>query len=436
MFFKKCNLFFAFFLVFCPVFSIITDAFNYRLINELLLLFLVLYVIFQLLNLSNIFISKSNQKLFLSKIKKFPVIVSLLILFLTILSCIVNNVFNEYFFVIFSYFCVFICFYSLDKKYYKLLLNSAIVILALSCVLSFIDPRGEFIWGFSAELDFPFSLQFINPNYAGSIIAVIIVVCINFFNLSKKQYENILYGIAFIIFGVYLFLNGSYSPITAMIVAIVFEIIFLWIKNKKCPLKILLLFLCIIPIIFLVDLYPNISELRTCEYNYFLETCAVIDNILGSDILSLFGIDSIIGSDGWDRGSLILESIIACFASLKSFFFGYGAGGAYTYHPHNNYIDVFIEFGFVTFVLYIMLIVYYVYKLIKSRFNMFNFGIVCAIIAYFFRSMFGGIIPIEYLYFLIVFAISANLTVDNSKNKDTTNVENINNNETETINKA
>lgn len=421
------NLIFAFYIALIPgllsLFSLI--GFNSLLNKDLLVLFTIMYLIFLLFTSVDIFVYKSNIRKFLKNFKKPPVIIVLVFLFWVLLASIINNSFNISLLYIFTYVFIFLCFSSLNKKHIKLVVNTAIVVVVFSCILGFFDPMGLNTPGFR-KYYLPFSLQFENPNYIASVVAILMVVILNFFNNSKKWYEYVLYSLAFLILTFYIFLNGTYSAITAFILASVFNIIFLWVKNKKCPWKMILLFSSLFPIMFLVDLYPNIPFLRTCDYNFFLETCAIIDNIFGTDFLGLFNIDYIVGSDGWGRGELIGNATDACFSSFRNFFFGLGAGNTHEFRPHNNYIALFLEYGFFAMALYATLIVYYFYKVIKSRFNANNFGYICAVIAYLFRSMFGSIIAVEYIYFLIVFAISVNLAEDKTKiesNKIKSNIE-------------
>lgn len=257
-----------------------------------------------------------------------------------------------------SLFLICLCFFSLDNKYSyvtKILLST----IAVCCIMGFIDPLNAFMPGFP-HIAYPLSLHFMNPNYTASITSCTAIYC--FLHLSNDCIESkkqplkdvwfYFYAVLFLIFTVYLFLNGSFVPISALVLAEVFSIIFFSIKHKKINWIYLAFFVCTVAICFLVDLVPNIKVIRTCNYNYFLECIAVIDNVLGTKILKLFGIEKIVGADGWDRNELMRQAFECVTSSPKNFIFGCGAGTFNTFRPHNVFLSLWLDFGVMAPTLY------------------------------------------------------------------------------------
>jgi len=374
--------------------------------NQPMTLFAILYFIFLCFSSINIFISKTNRDKFIENIKKPIVIVAFaLLLWIFIASC-VNGIFNDYLLYYISYFLFFICVYLLDDKHFKILFNTMLIVVATSCILGMIDPMSQFIPGFR-KYNYAFSIHFSNSNHSAYIACVLAIIIFNFFYNSKKVSAHIYYLILYVIFSMFLFLNGSYAPIFALFVVEIFQVIYLWIKLKKCPVKMLCLLLALIPLCFLSDLYQNIANIRTCQYNFFLESVAVFDNYFHTNLLDLFGIESIAGADGWDRGDLRNNSFAHIASSFKNFVFGSGAGYCYELAPHNVLICLWLDFGLFAPLLLITIFVLLFIKHCKLKFNALNFCYVSALICELIMMQFGQIFPCSFVYFILVVAQSS-----------------------------
>ena len=339
----------------------------------------------------------------LQYIKNPYVIIALLMLAWIILSSLVNQVFNLHTIIYLTYFLIFVCVYMLDKKWGKIILKTLLVVVAISCIMGFIDPYGKFMPGFNAK-QYNMSLHFTNPNYAGCVVSGLAMICFINFNKAKTKIWNIFYCVIYLVFATYLFMNGSFMPISALIfVEVATQIIFA-IKTKRCQYKMLVLSLVLIPICFLVDLLPNIEVIRTCPYNYFLECVAVFDNIFNTNMLSWFNIDTIVGADGWDRSDLLSNSFDLVTSSPKVFFFGGGAGLLYKVRPHNGFMSLMVDFGVGVPLLFIALFVVLSIRLIKQKFDIrqeFIYAIICFLMCY----IVGSIVCHSFYVFIIILSL-------------------------------
>ena len=298
-----------------------------------------------------------------------------------VLSCFVNNVFSIDVLVYFAYFLIVVCVFNLDNKWQKIIINTFIGVLMFSCVLSFGMPYIKFMTIFNQK-NHPMALQFLNPNYSAHIISAITSIVFIMFNGTNTKSKHWFYGVAYFIFTTYLFINGSFIAITALIVVEVFSQIFIGIKYKKFQHKMFILFFVLIPICFLVDLITKIEIIRTCKYNYFLECVAVFDNIFNTNILSLFNIKTIQGADGWSRSELISRAVDFITDNPKIFMFGAGAGTLYSIKPHNLILSLWLEFGILMPILFVALFIMLFIKLIKSKFKEDRFVFTAPIITF------------------------------------------------------
>jgi hypothetical protein len=218
--------------------------------------------------------------------------------------------------------------------------------MSISCFLGLIDPSARFVPGFDINA-YPLSLQFFNPNYSAYTMALVSILNTWILCTTKKKTQRIISIIAFILLNIFLFMNGSFAPITFVLITLFLMIIFTWLKEKQCPIKLIICFACTICCSFVVDLFPNINNYRSCDYNYFLELIAVIDNYLGTDILQLFNISNIPGADGWGRDSLQKAAWSEILKDATTFLFGKGSGGNFQFIPHNTFLCLWLNYGII-----------------------------------------------------------------------------------------
>lgn len=403
--FIKINIIFAYIFAFFPI--LVSLFFSLVDLGYFLILFAGFYFCFMAFRLIEFFLHKDKKEQFINFIKK-PGVWIAFALFLTILISAFINGFNINTLVYFSYIAVFSCFFTLKKEQIMPVLNTILIIIAICCVMGFIDPKNTFMPGFNKQ-SYPLALQFFNPNYSGYVVCMLLVVVIGLLYSSKTKKQHIFYGIIFCVFSFFIFLNGSFAPITAVFVVVLGLVAFYWVKDKKFPLKLFIIWLLLIPFAFLVELYPNVSDVRTCEYNYFLEVIAVFDNIFGTDLLSLFNIEFIMGSDGWERDELLAAALKSITESPIAFMFGHGAGFYNQIRPHNNYLSVWIDCGVFTLVLYLAMLVFIFVKYFKQKKTKRQIIFPFSCFAFLFVSFFGSLIYYSYIYFLVVFAITAKI---------------------------
>ena len=396
---NKLNVVFAFYLVAMPLVATIFDCFKlnfnlfYQLVTWAIIYFVVLIISFILC------IWKRGKTSFNPKFN-IGIVFALLMLLVILLSSCINASFNSVLVIYLSYFLIFYCVYMLDKKHRSILLDVLIVIMAICCIMGFIDPLNKFMPGFGNF--YGLSLQFSNPNYAAYIISALTIICfIKFNKLCTKL--KFYYLVCYLIFAVYLFMNGSFMPISALFLCEIIALIYVSVKNKKCQYKLLSLLLILIPICLLVDLIPNIKIIRTCPYNYFIECVAVFDNIFNTKLLSIFNINTIAGADGWDRQNLLNQSLKAGFDSPKRFIFGGGAGTFYKFRPHNGFLSLMLDFGLFMPMLYLAMLVYIVVKAFKANNKTFKLAFSLVIMSSCY--LVGSIVYTSYYVFVILLAL-------------------------------
>ena len=369
------NFAFALWLVFMPIIQSLLDLIGLLNlltgINLLILQIEIWGICFTVFKIITFFTGSDKKQFFISfksKIKN-PIfyLVSGLIISIVI-SSFINGIY-EYTFAYYSCFLIFNCIYNLEKYQTKIFTKLLLIIIAMSCVMGFIDPTNSFMPGFY-ENCFPLSLHFWNPNYSSYIVSICIIIVVFAIKSANKIQNYVFYILLFCIYALYLFMNGSFVAITLVFLTIILLIVFFWIKDKKFPIKFLMLLLAFIPFGFIVDLIPNINHYRTCDYNYFIECLAVVDNILGTKFLSLSGIESVAGADGWNRSEYLMlafSKLNPAEGNLIHLLFGYGAGYFSQIRPHNSYIGLCLDYGIFTSLFYIAILIYFFIKYFKCK---------------------------------------------------------------------
>ena len=329
-------------------------------------------------------------------------------------NALITGAINMTFLNTIGYVAVFITFYKVDKKYYKALLYSFIIMLTISSIMGMCDLHNEFMPGFEKNT-FPMSLQFFNPNYSGYITAMAILMCIYILSKYKSVAEQIVFWICYVVLNVAMFINGCYSAETAMFLGELFLVIYLWINNKNCPwvtLGCMLISIC--------ASFVWIDGISTSGANYFYESLAVIDNKLGTHVLKavttfvnkIFGggaiIDSVKGSDGWDRDALTAAALKEIFSGPRAFIIGGGAGLNYKIRVHNVYLHVWLEYGIINLLLYLSMLIILAVRLFKTKFSSYNIFLVATILATLLLSqMFGCLEPYSFTYYTILLCVLA-----------------------------
>lgn len=411
---KNANLIFALFIVAMPLTRSFFDLFNVEMNIVLQMaiwtvafgMFLCFSVVFGLIRGNFNFKNLKNKVIDLFKNWYF-IVVALMVL-LIIASTIINASFNLELVLIFGYFLIFICFFKLTKPQRKLVINLLLGVIAVCCVMGFIDPLGKWIPSLITD-DCGISLQFYNANYIAYIVAMLMVANFYFLNKEKKIWFIVFYSLTYAILGAHLFLNGSFFPIASTFIVEIFMLIFISIKNKKFQYKMLILILILIPLCLLSDLLVPLygDGVRTCEYNFFVECVAVFDNIFKTDLLQkIFGIDQVIGSDGWNRSTLAKNAINSIISSPKNIIIGGGPGHFYTERPHNLALALAMDFGVLMPILFSLLIIKFFIDCIKSTFSD-NLFVCVMVVSTFFICMFSAAHICYYMYvFLIFFAFA------------------------------
>lgn len=361
----KINLIFAMSLAIFPLLVSLMDLIigEYVPLITLLCFWGIIYTIFIAISFI-IAIFKRYLFNFQFKLNFYTIIITILAIFV-IISCMINKGNTGY---VCLYLCIpliFICIFSVDKKYLDIVVHSLLITLAICCIMGFIDPLNKFMPGFN-PLNYQLSIQLGNPNFSAVVMASASVFV--YLKIDKSNIKQFLYYLSlYVIYILFLFMNGSFAPITAVAIIQFFCIIFTSVKEKKFKVKFAILSVIAIVTCFLVDLIPDINAIRTCNYNYFLECVAVVDNIFNTNILNLFGIDHIIGADGWERKELMAESIRQCTSNIHTFFFGSGPGAYNDARPHNILLTIWLDFGIIPTLLCLTLLVGWIIHFCRTK---------------------------------------------------------------------
>jgi len=356
-----------------------------------------------------------------SKLIKSMVAIAVVACALVVLSSCVLGQFNVATIIMLSYFLLFVCFVCLTKEQIKIFFHILFASVAFCLIVNLCDPRGHFIAYFCSGASV-FASVFAHPNNSSNFVCMLFVVLINFMLLSKNQKLQILYSFYFALYSIFLFINASFAGITAVYFVMVVEFVVLWIKNKKCPWQIIAMFAGFTSASLLLELIPNIHSYTTSSQNYFVELTAVFDNIFHTHLLQdIFHIESVAGSDGWERGTLIKNSLWACIGGeqtgfgnkLKTILFGVGPNTTQVYRPHNLFVSMWLECGSVFAVLMATLIVLLLVLMTKgTKHNIkhvrpFFYGA----IAYLFATMFGSLKVYHFIFFVAIVAIGIKISM-------------------------
>lgn len=400
----RLNIVFAICLVCVPIIMSLMDIFGMYLALPYYIVFWgVLYGAMLIVCVTKYLLK--GGKFDFKKIKNPFIMISALMLLWIIISSVVNLSFNINLISYLTYFLIFICVFMLDKRWRKILLDLMLIVIAVSCLMGFIFMYTKAVPGLDND-HFYIALHFTNPNYASHIIAGLTLVCFVMFDSAENKRYATFYLIVYLIYATHLFVNGSFVAITTLIITEVLVQIFLSMKTKKFKFKMLILTTLLLPICLLVEILPNIETIRTCKYNYLLECVAVFDNVFNTNILDMFGIELIEGSDGWNRSELLRISWNRATSSPKAFIFGGGAGLFYEYRPHHGLLSLMLDFGFVVPLLFTAFIVVMLVKIIKTKMPIVKLKFLPAIICFLACYISGSIVPNSFYVFMFILALT------------------------------
>lgn len=291
---------------------------------------------------------------------------------------IINKSINSYFFIACSYCILFALFVNLDKKSYAWLLKVFAIEMIIDTIMGLIDLNDSFIPGFD-RWEYAMSMQFSNPNWSGFVMIIAGMALLWLIENSSIIWQKALWlaGFSILVFG--LFVGGSYAPEFTLFLGEIAVLIYLWIKNKKCPVWILSAFLITVLSSFAVWFFPVFIKRTTANANFFYESLAVVDGKLKTHFVEniskffnkIFGWNSIVGvagSDGWGRNDLLSESFRIIFSDAKSFFIGQGSGFCYGGpRVHNCYVVMWLDIGLPEMLMYVGVLVCFIVRFIKVQ---------------------------------------------------------------------
>lgn len=428
----KINLVLAFSLILTPIITSLFCLIGLKVdfLNVQLIIYFI-YIMTKIISISLNFRFFKFRKLDLLEILAISLMVMLCI------TEMINSPIAFNFLFTLGYFMIFFIFLKVDKKYYKAILYTFILTITVCSIMGVCDLNNSYMPGFD-KIAYPMALQFFNPNYSAYITTMAILLCLYVLYTFKTKWEQIVFWIAYVILNVCMFINGCFSAETAMFFAELFLLIYLWIKNKKCP--------WIVLICMLVSIAASFVWIRgysTSRANYMFEALAVLDNKLGTTLVKdistffdkLFGtgiIDGVAGADGWDRNSLKNSAIKEITASPKSVLFGYGILYNNNVLVHNVWLQIWLEYGIINLLLYVSILAVLIIRLFKTKFTTYNIFMIALMIAVILVChYFGCLDPYSFSYFACLFAVGAREIDEKWKNRKNEK-ETINSNQEET----
>lgn len=404
--FDILNLVLVFIVILSPIITSLSCLIGVEMdVLNVLLIFYALFILGRIMFYSINFRFIKFRKLDLMEILGLSLVVMLIV------SALANGAVNVSFVFTLGYVLVFLAFVRLDKKYYKTILWTFITTIVFCSVMGLCDLSNSYMPGF-VKNTFPMSLQFYNPNYSAYITVMAIMLIIYVLHTCRGKAEQVLGWCFFTFLNVALFINGCFSAETAMFAGELFLFVYLWIKNKKCPWKMLV---CLA--ISIGASFVWIRGVSTSGANYMFEALAVIDGKLHThlvkDISTFFDkifhtgiIDGVAGSDGWDRDSFKKIAWQNITSSPLMFFFGGGAGYNYEVLVHNVYLQIWLEYGIFNLLLYLSILIVLAVRVFKSGFsshNIFIFTLMCCVVIV--CHYFGCLDPYSFTYYVCLLAI-------------------------------
>ena len=399
--FGKANLIFTMIIVCMPLIISFIDIVGIGLVNyePLLIIFFLCWMLFYAATAKSWIFSIPWKKLIRS-----PLAIMIFSLYLwTFISVLVTNTFTTYYLVLLCYLPIGLSAFMMEDKHKSLVINTIIGVICTCVIMGFFDPNQDFMPGFY-EKSYKWSLQFLNPNHIGYVVALVETLVVGLFVNTKDIRFKIYYAIAFCIMGIYIFLNNSFAPITAIFVGLVIYFIYYWITRKKFPLEIMLSVLILLFFAALCESVPFLERARfISSYGYLTELLCRVDAVLGTDLIGAVGGVKVEGLETFDRFQLWAMS-----AQIlgESFLFGQGCGFSREFGPHNEFFCIALDFGFVAGALFIaifvMCIIYTFKNKNKSKITV---PLMIALCAYYFSGLFGSLTARAFMYMIVILSM-------------------------------
>ena len=341
---------------------------------------------------------------------------------------IINSPLSLNFALTLGYFFIFLILIKIDKKYYKALLYTFILTITVCSIMGMCDLNNSYMPGF-VDITYPMSMQFWNPNYSAYITIMAILMTMYVLMHYKSVAEQIIFWLSYVILNVALFINGCFSAETAMFIGQLFLLIYLWIKNKKCPYIVLICLLVSIAASFVW-----IQGYSTSNANYMFESLAFLDGKLGTTFSKdisiffdkIFGtgfIEGVPGSDGWDRGDLKLAAWEAITESPKAVLFGHGITYNNNILVHNVFLQIWLEYGLINLALYVSIWVVLLIRFIKTKFSNYNLYLITLLaVVVLVCHYFGCLDSYSFTYFSFFLAVFIREVHEKYSNKKTTEI--------------
>lgn len=305
-----------------------------------------------------------------------------------------------------------------------------IVSTALCCLLGFIDPLGVKIAGFVPK-QLPLSLQYYNPNHSGYVMSTMLILSAGLLYQSKTFLSGFFYFITCVVFTFFIFANGSFAPITFSIFCLLLMFVFCWIRYKNFPLKILIIFILMMTCCLLIEFVPHINSYRASSYNYIIEVIEVINHYLdvnipipkmwGASAEFLKNNDLLHAFTFVERQELFTNSQKAFVPSGNSFWentknilFGFGANAYSTFRPHNMFMSIALDFGYVVSIcLFVIMLICFI-NFFKYKLTLKHFYIFFAVLNFVLCSLTGSLVVYSGIYLFMLLGLCFNCFKDSN----------------------
>lgn len=281
-----------------------------------------------------------------------------------------------------SFIIFYFAFDTINNK--KIVISLIAIAISLFAVYFIYKYRNELInFRNYTRDDFRLGSYFDNPN--GVAAACVVGFSSSFYSLlylkSKWKYLFLISLLLMMLVG---FSTGSR---TFLVMILVFLVIMLFIKFKRHKLLFLILLsLIVIALIALLNL-PFLSTLKFRIITAFTTFFGEADKVDTSSLSRVAWMQY-----GFDLG-------------YRNLIFGYGANGfgiasgLYTY-SHNNFSEVFCNFGLIGFISFYLPLILIIVKCVKNRFR--NSSVIIPYSIYYFVVSFSNVFYYNKLYYLVI----------------------------------
>ncbi|MEG1582079.1 MAG: O-antigen ligase family protein [Clostridia bacterium] len=286
-----------------------------------------------------------------------------------------------------------------DKDFSKIFYTFSCMMIIM-CVMTLIDKEGTIIYPFINH-NSPYAGMFVNSNHFAYLLSMGILISACLFIFKKDIFMKTFYLISFALQVYTLNLNNTLGSFVAVILGLFMLSLLYAIKYRKFSLELIVVIMTFCACCMLALEKNMIIQIKDVVFDIF--------KVFGSIFGDVGGDVSGAGTNRWGLWLAAMQNMI------NYPIFGTGidcyrfATPATSLMPHNEFLQIGSETGFIGIGLYlsalIILCVKYFKKLIKMNDNTFVVGIV--VFTYLVSACFGNTMPHTFPYYMIFIGMLA-----------------------------